>query len=104
MKSIFDLNVFFFNPKKLESCSIYILNSMDQIQPNSRADPQLNPGSGRGLLFENLRLLGVYYMDLLYGFTLQLFLVYSGSAFYALKCEADPPFILLPESPTHCIF
>lgn len=61
LKSIFDLNVFFLT----QSCSIYILNSMDQTQPNSRADPQLNPGSGRGLLFENLHLLGVYYMDLL---------------------------------------
>lgn len=71
LKSSFDLNVSFFFTK---SCSDYI-NSTNQTQPNSRANPQLNLGSGQGLLFENLRL------GLLNGFTQQLFLVYSGSAF-----------------------
>lgn len=42
LKSSFDLNV-------SQSYSDYI-NSTDQTQPNSRAGPQLNPGSGQGLL------------------------------------------------------
>ena len=75
--------------------------STDRTQPNTKADPKSRPevrfGSATSPLFKNLRPLWVRS-----GSALRPLLVKGPLC--ALMREADPALLLLPTSPTPCIF